>query len=97
MATCRDQGEISAEQASSTGKMLQEITDDVSVILGMTQSVAAAIEQQSAVASEVNKHVVKIRDVTDETSGLSDQNSQMSQEVATQSDTLSQAVSQFKI
>lgn len=97
MATCRDQGEISADQASSTGKMLQEITDDVSIILGMTQSVAAAIEQQSAVASEVNKHVVKIRDVTDETSGLSDQNSQMSQEVATQSDTLSQAVSQFKI
>lgn len=97
MATCRNQGEVSAEQASSTGKMLQEITDDVSVILGMTQSVAAAIEQQSAVASEVNKHVVTIRDVTDETSELSDQNSQMSQEVAAQSDTLSQAVSQFKI
>lgn len=97
MATCRDQGEVSAQQASSTGEMLQEITDDVSVILGMAQSVAAAIEQQSAVASEVNKHVVTIRDVTDETSELSDQNSEMSQEVAAQSNALNDAVSQFKV
>lgn len=97
MATCRNQGEVSAEQASSTGEMLQEITEDVSTILAMTQSVAAAIEQQSAVASEVNKHVVTIRDVTDETSELSDQNSMMSQEVASQSSSLNQAVSQFKI
>ncbi len=97
MATCRDQGEVSAQQASSTGEMLQEITDDVSVILGMAQSVAAAIEEQSAVASEVNKHVVTIRDVTDETSELSDQNSEMSQEVAAQSNALNDAVSQFKV
>lgn len=97
MATCRDQGEVSAQQASSTGEMLQEITDDVSVILGMAQSVAAAIEEQSAVASEVNKHVVTIRDVTDETSELSDKNSDMSQEVAAQSNSLNEAVSQFKI
>ena len=97
MATCRDQGEVSAQQASSTGEMLQEITDDVSVILGMAQSVAAAIEQQSAVASEVNKHVVTIRDVTDETSELSDKNSEMSHEVAAQSNALNEAVSQFKV
>ena len=97
MATCRDQGEVSAQQASSTGEMLQEITDDVSVILGMAQSVAAAIEQQSAVASEVNKHVVTIRDVTDETSELSDKNSEMSHEVAAQSNSLNEAVSQFKV
>jgi methyl-accepting chemotaxis protein len=97
MATCRDQGDVSAQQASSTGEMLQEITDDVSIILGMAQSVAAAIEEQSAVASEVYKHVVTIRDVTDETSELSDQNSEMSQEVAAQSNALNDAVSQFKV
>ncbi|OIQ48727.1 MAG: hypothetical protein BM565_00300 [Gammaproteobacteria bacterium MedPE] len=63
----------------------------------MAQSVAAAIEQQSAVASEVNKHVVTIRDVTDETSELSDKNSEMSHEVAAQSNALNEAVSQFKV
>jgi len=97
MATCRNQGERSAEQASSTGEMLLEITEDVSVILGMTTSIAAAIEEQSAVALEVNKHVVTIRDVTDETSDLSDKNNVMSQELADQSETLHQAVKQFNI
>lgn len=97
MATCRTQGEKSATQASSTGEMLIEITEDVSEILGMTTSIAAAIEEQSAVASEVNKHVVSIRDVTDETSELSVQNTVMSQEVADQSATLHHAVEQFKI
>jgi len=97
MATCRNQGEKSAAQASSTGEMLIEITEDVSVILGMTTSIAAAIEEQSAVASEVNKHVVTIRDVTDETSELSDKNNIMSQELADQSEALHQAVKQFKV
>lgn len=97
MATCIKQGEMSVEQASKTGEMLTEITDDVSTILGMTTSIAAAIEEQSAVASEVNKHVVVIRDITDETSTLSATNTRMSQEVSNQSETLHHAVEQFKI
>ena len=97
MATCIKQSDMSVEQASKTGDMLTEITDDVSTILGMATSIAAAIEEQSAVASEVNKHVVVIRDITDETSSLSATNSVMSQEVSTQSETLHNAVVQFKI
>jgi len=97
MATCIEQGEMSVDQASKTGDMLTEITEDVSTILGMTTSIAAAIEEQSAVASEVNKHVVVIRDITDETSSLSATNTVMSQEVSNQSETLHDAVEQFKV
>jgi len=97
MATCIKQSDMSVEQASKTGDMLTEITDDVSTILGMATSIAAAIEEQSAVASEVNKHVVVIRDITDETSSLSATNSVMSEEVSTQAETLHYAVEQFKV
>ncbi|MDP2560218.1 methyl-accepting chemotaxis protein [Psychrobium sp. 1_MG-2023] len=97
MAACRDQGKVSAEQAASTGKMLREITDDISEILGMTTSVAAAIEEQSAVAAEVNTHIVSIRDVTDQTSESAEQNEQMSHEVSRQADHLHNAVEQFKV
>ena len=97
MGICREQSNLSVDQASTTGEMLTEITEDVSTILEMTTSVAAAIEEQSAVASEVNEHVVVIRDITDETSSLSVTNTKMSQEVSNQSVILHDAVEQFKI
>jgi len=97
MAQCRDQGKISAAQASTTGEMLNEITQDVSTILDMTTSVAAAIEEQSAVAAEVNRHIVSIRDVTEQTSSSSDQNAQMSEAVSQQAAILAQSVSQFTV
>lgn len=97
MAQCRDQGEISAEQAAATGEMLAEITQDVSTILDMTTSVAAAIEEQSSVAAEVNRHIVSIRDVTEQTSTSSDQNAQMSEEVSQQAVVLSDSVEQFTV
>ncbi len=65
MAQCRNQGEESAEQASSTGVMLDQITQDVALIMDMNSAIATAIQEQSTVASEVNQHVVMIRDVTE--------------------------------
>lgn len=97
MAQCREQGKISADQAASTGEMLTEITNDISTILGMTTSVAAAIEEQSAVAAEVNKHIISIRDVTEQTSNSSEQNAHMSEEVSQQAAILSESVAQFKV
>jgi methyl-accepting chemotaxis protein len=67
MAICRTQGQDSADQASSAGKMLEEITHDVSTIMEMNTAIAAAIKEQSTVASEVNQHVVEIRDVKTKT------------------------------
>jgi methyl-accepting chemotaxis protein len=97
MAQCRAQGKISEEQAATTGEMLAAITLDVSTILDMTTSVATAIEEQSAVASEVNVHVVSIRDITDQTADSSHQNSQMSEEVSQQAAVLHQSVEIFKV
>ncbi len=65
MAQCRNQGEESAEQANSTGVMLDQITQDVALIMDMNSAIATAIQEQSTVASEVNQHVVMIRDVTE--------------------------------
>ncbi len=61
-----DQGEDSANQASSAGTMLEEITQDVSLIVEINSSIATAIQEQSAVAAEVNHHVVVFRDVTEQ-------------------------------
>jgi len=97
MAICRTQGTDSAEQASSAGKMLEEITQDVSTIMEMNTAIAAAIKEQSTVASEVNQHVVEIRDVAEQAGSISHQNAEMSEELSQQAMVLNKEVSQFKV
>jgi methyl-accepting chemotaxis protein len=90
------QGTDSAEQASIAMTLLGEITEDVTNIMDMTTQIAAAIEQQSHVAAEVNKNVVKIRDLSDDTFGYARQNAAISEEVAQQAASLRQSVEIFK-
>ena len=97
MAQCRIQGEESAEQASSAGVMLDEITQDVALIMDMNSAIATAIQEQSTVASEVNQHVVLIRDVTESSGGAAKQNEQMSEELSQQAEVLTTEVKHFRI
>lgn len=95
MAGCRTEGDNSADQASSAGRLLKEITHDVNTIMEMNTSIAAAIQEQSQVAGEVNKHIVSIRDVAESTSHSSAQNAQMSEEVSAQAHVLNEEVKKF--
>lgn len=97
MAECRAQGQESADQASSAGKMLEEITLDVSMIMEMNSAIATAIQEQSTVASEVNEHVVMIRDVAEEAGEAAKQNAQMSEELSQQAVVLDKEVNQFRV
>lgn len=96
MQQCRQQGTDSAEQAGIAMTLLGEITQDVTNIMDMTTQIAAAIEEQSHVAAEVNKNVVKIRDLSDDTFGYARQNAAISEEVAQQAASLRQSVQIFK-
>lgn len=97
MAQCRTQGEESAEQASSAGTMLDEITQDVALIMDMNSAIATAIQEQSTVASEVNQHVVMIRDVTEQSGESAKQNERMSGELSQQAQVLAKEVSRFTV
>ncbi|TWX68628.1 methyl-accepting chemotaxis protein [Colwellia demingiae] len=97
MAECRNQGEESAEQASSAGAMLDEITQDVALIMDMNSAIATAIQEQSTVASEVNQHVVMIRDVTEQSGDSAKQNEKMSGELSQQAQVLTTEVSRFTV
>lgn len=96
MQNCRQQGSESAEQAGMAMTLLSEITADVTNIMEMTTQIAAAIEEQSQVAAEVNKNVVKIRDLSDETFGHARHNAEISEEVAQQAARLRQTVERFQ-
>jgi methyl-accepting chemotaxis protein len=97
MAECRNQGQESVEQASSAGTMLDEITQDVALIMDMNSTIATAIQEQSTVASEVNQHVVMIRDVTIQSEHAAKKSEQMSESLTRQAQSLTREVSRFSV
>ncbi|WP_153914227.1 methyl-accepting chemotaxis protein [Shewanella sp. TC10] len=97
MDASQQQGSDSVEQAAGAGDLLQSITQDVQTISDMSTQIATAIEEQSMVAAEVNKNVVIIRDIADETASATEENSAATQDVRLRAESLHEAVSLFKV
>lgn len=69
METGREQARIGVEQALLAGQSLDAITQSVATINDMNTQIASAAEEQSKVAEEINRNVVNISQVADETAG----------------------------
>jgi len=85
------------EQAAQAGEFLRAITESVSKILDMSNQIAVASEEQSAVAQEINNNIHNIQSVSEETAGNSKQTSTASAEVADLGNRLHRLVEQFKV
>ncbi|NOU52789.1 methyl-accepting chemotaxis protein [Pseudoalteromonas sp. JBTF-M23] len=97
MQQCREQGGESVSQAEKAGELLGMITEDVQTIMDMSTHIATAIDEQSQVASEVNKNVVRIRDIAQVASDHASANAQSSEEVAEQAKVLRDAVAKYRV
>lgn len=97
MVGCRNEGQESADKASQAGQLLEKINLDINTIMDMNTTIATAIEEQSMVAAEVNRHVVSIRDVAESSSESSQQNELMGDELAQQANLLNNEIKRFTI
>ncbi|NER63542.1 HAMP domain-containing protein [Pseudomonas sp. MAFF212427] len=87
----------SVELTRRAGTSLETITRTVSSIQAMNQQIAAAAEQQSAVAEEINRSVMNVRDVSDQTSAASEQTAASSVELARLGTHLQTLVARFSL
>ncbi|MFO6423217.1 methyl-accepting chemotaxis protein [Motilimonas sp. KMU-193] len=97
IAACDQQGKESSHQAELAGQLLNEITQNVSLISDMSIQVAAAIEEQSLVSNEVNRNIVNIKDSAQTSQHTADASVTASEKVLEQATKLHQAVKIFKI
>ncbi|MEP0356245.1 methyl-accepting chemotaxis protein [Paraglaciecola sp.] len=67
MSKGTDSAAICLEKSTKTSQTFEEASDSVSQISDLNLQIAAAAEEQSAVAEEVNKNIVKISDLADVT------------------------------
>jgi methyl-accepting chemotaxis protein len=70
------------EDASQTEGALAEIAIAVSQIFEMNQQIAAAAEQQTAVAEEISRSVTSIRDIADQSALAMDESANSSIQLA---------------
>ena len=97
MQNSRTLTDSSVSLTRHAGTSLQGITHTVSNIQSMNQQIAAAAEQQSAVAEEISRSIVNVRDVSEQTAAASDETAKSSVELARLGNQLQEMVSHFKV
>uniref|UniRef100_UPI0030DD5B49 HAMP domain-containing methyl-accepting chemotaxis protein n=2 Tax=unclassified Pseudomonas TaxID=196821 RepID=UPI0030DD5B49 len=97
MDNSRSLTDNSVELTRRAGGSLENITRTVSAIQSMNQQIAAAAEQQSAVAEEINRSVLNVRDVSEQTAASSEETAASSAELARLGVHLQTLVGRFKV
>lgn len=92
----RDQAASSVDHASRAGQSLQTITRAVSVIKDMSNQIASASEEQSAVTVEINRNINNISEVANQTASGSREISKGASELARLASELQSLVAQFR-
>ncbi|WP_371919827.1 methyl-accepting chemotaxis protein [Pseudomonas sp. MYb185] len=97
MLSSRELTDSSVELTRKAGGSLASITRTVSTIQSMNQQIAAAAEQQSAVAEEISRSVLNVRDVSEQTAAASNETAASSVELARLGNQLQMMVSRFRL
>ena len=97
MLSSRELTESSVTLTRKAGTSLESITLTVSNIQAMNQQIAAAAEEQSAVAEEISRSIINVRDVSEQTASASEETAASSVELARLGGQLQMMVSHFKV
>ncbi|MBV7315971.1 methyl-accepting chemotaxis protein [Shewanella sp. NIFS-20-20] len=96
MQQAQNEVEVNVATSAKAADLLSEINRNVSEIMAMNSQLAAAVEQQSAVAAEVNQNVVVIRDTSVSCSDTASSSASHSAELVIQVDALQLALATFR-
>ena len=97
MDSSRSLTDHSVQLTRDAGEALMAIARTVSVIQEMNPQIAAAAEEQSAVAEEINRSVLKVRDVSEQTAAASEETAAASVQLTRLSLDLQTLIDRFKL
>lgn len=97
MLSSRELTKSSVTLTRDAGTSLESITLTVSNIQAMNQQIAAAAEEQSAVAEEISRSIINVRNVSEQTASASEETAASSVELARLGGQLQMMVSHFRI
>lgn len=97
MTSSRDNVRAVVDQASKANASLNNIAEAVARIHDMSTQIASSSEEQSAVAEEINRNIVKISGMTEDAAEVSTYVASTTQDLAKHAMNLRQLCSQYKI
>jgi methyl-accepting chemotaxis protein len=97
MGNSRDQAENTVSQARLAGESLDAITQSVETIVNMNTQIASAAEEQSATTEEINRSVINIQDIAEQTAAGAVQTAASSTELNNLGEQMRGLVAKFKV
>lgn len=97
MGLSQERAKAGLAQSAKTSEALAQVTHHVTLISDMNSQIAAAVEEQSATADEMNQSVVNIAEVTRDSTAASHQTAAASEELSQLSGELHGMVTRFKV
>jgi len=95
MQSGREKASVSVDEVTKAGVVLNQITESVGSISQMTSQIALATEEQTRVAEDVNKRVVNIRDISNDTSNGANEMLESTSEMQKAVEVLQQTTKRF--
>ncbi|HCL75464.1 MAG TPA: methyl-accepting chemotaxis protein, partial [Pseudomonas sp.] len=97
MGSSRDLAAETVSLARDVGEELQAITRSISTIQAMNQQIATASEEQSSVAEDINRSVLNVRDVADQSAAAAEQTAASTVALARMGNELQGLAARFRV
>lgn len=97
ITSCHQQGELSVSQADSAEDKINHIMTEMQKILDTSTEIATAVEQQNVVSNEININVSSIQELNQSNADIAHENTLAANAVATQTKSLSEAISLYQV
>jgi len=89
--------ELTVKNATDAGEALKKISDSVAHISLMGEQIASAATEQSTVAEEINRSVIRVKDISEDTGRAAKQSAQNSNRLNDVATSLKNLVSKFRL
>lgn len=97
MNESRELANSSVSDITQTGQALNEISELVSQATSMNTHISVAADEQGRVAEEINQNIVRISEISEDTTHGSNQTAESSQKVMSLAHELKKLMEQFKV
>lgn len=97
MTSSKAKAQTVVEKANNLGTVLSTITHSIADISGMGMQIATAAEEQNAVAEEINRNILRIRDLSAENTTGTSQTTKAASELAQMANELRDMLLAFKV
>ena len=97
MDQSKESADSSVTQSQATGESLESILDAVHTINGLNSLVATSAEEQSSVADDIGKKIIRINEVSSQTVDDANATTEATKQLSSQAEQLQRIVNEFKV